>query len=433
MTSRPIVLAIDLGSSSFKAAVYGDAEEPLGEAAVAIEYDRGADGSVELDVRRAEEAFASAASGAIASAGAVASDCAALSITSQAQTYAVVDERGEAKTRFVSWLDARGREDATDIARRLPEFAEHCSFGAVGTGLQITKLVYLARTGAATIAPTDRVWALPAYLAAALTGRPSLDANSAAMTGLYSLRLGTWWPDALDLCGLRPAQLPDLVPVGTPVGRAGDGAARLGVSPGLPLVLAGNDQTAGAYGAGVRPGGDALLTIGSAHVAYAATHDLCDAAPGTARGPFPGGGHYVLASNDGGDVVRWAARTLDGGMTFAEFYRLAASAPPGCDGARFELAPDGGTGTWTGDETPSPANAARAVVEELAHHAFEMASAVLARTGVAGIRLAGGGLRADVWLDALSREFGTPLATTTASPALGAARMAQDALARAEA
>ncbi len=65
------------------------------------------------------------------------------------------------------------------------------------------------------------------------------------MSALFSLELNDWWPAALAAAGVAPAQMPQVVSIGASAGLTTAKAAAFGLPAGIPVILAGNDQTAG--------------------------------------------------------------------------------------------------------------------------------------------------------------------------------------------
>ena len=148
----------------------------------------------------------------------------------------------------------------------------------------------------------------------------------------HSLKSGNWWPAALQACQLR--QPGSIVAFrfrsGSIAAHTTKAAERYGLPAGVPVVLAGNDQTSGAY-ATERPetGNGLLLTLGSAQVVYACLPRMCQQAAQAIliRGPSTGGlGYRMTADNAGGNIVNWAETILSGCETpAAKFYSHAAA------------------------------------------------------------------------------------------------------------
>jgi sugar (pentulose or hexulose) kinase len=256
-----------------------------------------------------------------------------------------------------------------------------------------------------------------------------IDANLAAMSGLYSLAMGRWWPAALRLCGLHEGQMPQLCPIGAVAGHTGAGAAAFGLPAGIPVVSAGNDQTAGAHAAKLSENHGLLITLGTAQTAYVCATKRPPSHPALIRGPFPQGGHYRMAADGyGGNLINWAGTVLAGCGTAEAFFRQAACAPPGCQGLRLELSEAPRQPSWRNiGFHHTPADFARSVLECLAQRVAGM----LRDLGVEAARTktlaAGGGSASPLWVQILSETLGAKVTVTQAQPFLGAARMASTA------
>ncbi len=419
-----MILALDLGSTSFKAALVDRRLRERRFSSRSLRYHYAAGGQVELPVSGVKAALHGAVADALGGdAGAVE----AVAITSQAQTFTLLDARGRPGMPFISWRD--GRPDAVAAARRLqrllPDFGADAGFGQVLSALQIAQLAAL-RPG-----PDARPVLLPSYVLRLLTGELRVDVNQAAMTGLYSLRTGGWNAQALQACGIKVAQLPGLVPVGAVGGVTGRGAGRFGLPAGIPVVLAGNDQTAGAYGAELERRGRVLLSLGTAIAVYACSDSLPAAAPQRIRGPYPGGGYYRMTTDScGGGLITWAQTLLAGCADDDAFFAAASRAPRDARGLRFEPSPESGGGDWHGGGPQhGPGDFARAVLEGLSRRVADRVAELGLSQPPERIRVAGGGSCRRLWLAMIAAQTGLPCsALARATPLRGAARMAVRAL-----
>ena len=423
-----MILAVDLGSTNFKAGVFDRALAVRGSGNSPLQYDHAPGGRVELDAEHVTSAIRRAIRGAIDEADVGPESIRAVSVTSQAQTFTVVDEAGGVKMPFISWLDTRA-QDACESLRRDPalaDFGEHCSFGEMLEVLQICQIRHLQAQQPGAIGPRDRVFSLPTYFARLCTGEAAIDVNLAAMSGLYSLGLEDWWPSALEACGISREQLPKLVAVGSVASQTNRHAGEFGLPRGIPVVLAGNDQTAGAFGADLHERGGLLVTLGTAQTAYACTEGISAPAPAWIRGPYPGGLHYCMAADGcGGGVINWARTVLSGCRTDEAFFDQVDSAEPGCRGLVFDAELPAGRGAWRNiGPHHTPAELARSIVENLVKRMGAMVRRLNAARPGGEILVAGGGSRSATWVRLLSEELGAPLAVTEADPLRGAARMA---------
>ena len=431
-----LILAVDLGSTNFKAAVFDSNLAILGVGSRPLEYRFAPGGCVEIEAEHAVETFEAAVRRAIAEAGISKQDIACIAITSQAQTFTVVDPDGQHKTPFISWQDTQAGETCESLAgtAELADFARHAGFGKLLDALQICQLAHIRRTRPKLIEPGDSVLHLPTFFVRRLIGRSVIDNNLAAMSGLYSLVDGDWWPPALEVFGLDAAQLVSLAPIGSIAGKTQGGCDLL--SAGVPVVLAGNDQTAGAYGATLEEGlqhernGALLLTLGTAQVAYACTDELAQPRGSLVRGPYPHGLYYRLAADScGGSIVNWAKTVLPGCETDAEFFARVAEAQPGCRGLLFDADLPGGRGAWRNLALcHTAADMARAVIESLARRMAEMVDAMNLDLSQLTVLAAGGGSRSQIWVSILSQILGCEIETTEADPLRGAARMGRESL-----
>ena len=292
--------------------------------------------------------------------------------------------------------------------------------------LQLCQAIHLQRSQPTLLAEGNRVLLLPSYIAAVLSGDAVCDTNLAAMSGLYSMQQNDWWPTALKSCGISSGALPELVEVGKVAGATAEHAADLGLPAGIPIVMAGNDQTAGAYGAGVHEDDSVLITLGTCQVAYRAPARAPEVGRSVAAGPFPGGEWYAMAADIcGGNLINWAQTVLSECGTDDSFFAAAASAPPGCDGLSFGIGEDGNDNAWRHVKTGHRStDMARAVVETLVKRMVGLVEALCPEGKPDKFLVGGGGSRSELWTELLSEALGRPLVLTPADPLAGAARMA---------
>ncbi len=431
-----MILAVDLGSTNFKAAVFDRRLAILGVGSRPLEYCFAAGGCVELDTQHVVEAFEAAVRRAIAEADVSAKDISCMAVTSQAQTFTLADPHGRPKMPFISWQDTRAGETCRSLAAtaELADFGRHAGFGQLLDALQVCQLAHIRHARPELIEPGDSVLHLPTFLVRRLIGRSVIDRNLAAMSGLYSLVTNDWWPPALAACGLGVDQLSSLLPIGSVAGRTRAGCDCDLLPEGIPVVLAGNDQTAGAYGAALEEGvadgrqGALLLTLGTAQVAYACTSELAQPSGSLVRGPYPAGLHYRLAADScGGSIVNWAKTVLPNCSTDAEFFARVEEAQPGCRGLEFDADLPDGRGAWRNLALcHDTADMARAVIESLARRMAEMVETMDLDLSESTVLAAGGGSRSKAWVSILSQSLGRPIETTEADPLRGAARMGRE-------
>lgn len=423
-----MILGIDLGSSLFKAVLFDGDGLALGTGAAPVAYLPDLGNRVEMPVMETEEAFRRCIADALAGAGVGAACLTGIAIASQAQTFTVRCPDGVARFPFMSWRDSRCQGD-NGAAAALADFGRHSSCAECVDCLTVAQLEHGRRHATVTVGPEDLVLFLPTWFILQLTGCAVTDTNIAAMSGLYSLQENAWWADALRLCGITPCNLPLLTGIGGVAGRTSEAAAVYGLPPGIPVILAGNDQTAGAYGASIDREQAALITLGTAQVVYVCRRAMPPPSPGVIRGPYPGGLFYQLASDAyGAGTINWACTVLPGCKTPQDLDRAATAAPGDCHGVRF--VPDGpaGSGHWTGTANPGATvgDQARAVFVCLSDRFASMLERMEITEADSKMMVAGGGSRSAPWMECLQTRLGVALSRCAgADPARGAFRMAR--------
>ncbi|MEI6518706.1 MAG: FGGY-family carbohydrate kinase [bacterium] len=421
-------LAIDLGSTSFKAAVFTTDLQRVGSGEERVTHIYPGAGKVELPVDEAVIAFKVCIANAIASAKISPESITAIAITSQAQTFTIMDaDTGKCRISFRSWQDERALPTCQQVQGFAPwnSFSEIAGVSSLLPSLQAAMLLHLTRIENFALSPSDMLMPLPSYFVYLLSGCHVTDNNIAAMSGLYSLSAGTWWKEAVENCGFNTEQLPQLHDIGTVAAITGEMASELGLLSGIPIVLAGNDQTAGAFGAEMSSGG-VLATLGTALVAYKVQDYLPEFNSNriAIRGPYPDGKYFLLATdNNGGNVINWAVAILGYGDDYQKFFTNALSAPHGSNGLVFTPDLTSGIGSWRNlSFYHTRADIARSVMESIVARIGNLIMQ-LQPDKSQPVFLAGGGIKAAGWVDMLAQEIGIAVIPIQADPLLGAARM----------
>ena len=426
MPAMPILLALDVGTTSLKGALFDTSGRPL--AVEAREYDllKPAPDIVELD----PETYWSAARGVIRALlqtarlppGAIA----AAGVTSQGETLIVLDKAGRPLRNAIVWLDNRSREEAGELGRRFPLDTVYRLTGQqeMAPTWTATRILWLKKHEPAVFARAAR-FLLPAdYILFKLTGRCATDPGLNPSTLYFDLVRRAWWPDMLDALEISASQLPDLLAPGEPAGRVtAAAAAETGLPAGIPVSGAPIDQIAGAVGAGNLAPGIVTETTGAA-LAVCATVDkpLYD--------PLKRVGLYCHALPDryallpwvptAGMALRWFRDELAGGASYDTLTAEAAAVPPGSEG--LTLLPH-----FSGAGSPDMNPKARGVLWglTLGHRRGHVVRAILESVAfmlkdnldmleslgprIAEIRSLGGGAKSRLWLrikaDVCQKEF----------------------------
>ncbi len=276
-SGEELLLAIDLGSTSTKAALVDPREGLVARVAAPTPITRGEGGVVEHDpaacVATVEELL-----GRLAERCPNAPRAAGLTVHRSSGLWV---ERGDLAplSPCVSWRDARGAEIVEELAPRRAELeaAAGMPLDAAWTGI---KGAALAR--AAPLPEGAMLLPLGSFVAARLTGRaPGTDPGLANRTFLLDAAGTAWSPLLLDALGLRAEQLPALVP-----SVDDHGAIPWPGGGEVPLRAFCGDQQAAYVGAAGPTATRLVLNVGTAGFAMRAVAAQTAAPAGARRAPL---------------------------------------------------------------------------------------------------------------------------------------------------
>jgi len=396
-----------------------------------------------------------AAFDALASAAAAAPDrsgIAAIGLTGQMHGATLLDARDRPVRPAIIWCDQRTapQRRAMEAQIGLPEIIARTGNPPL-EGFTAPKLLWVRDHEPAVHARIRRLLLPKDFIRLRLTGAALTDVADASGTGLFDVRRRTWSEAMLRDLDLPRTWLADVVESPAVAGRlTADAARRLDLPPGTPVAAGAGDQAAGAVAAGIVAPGDAVVTIGSSGVVFAATaapqidpagrvHTFCHAVPAMWE---------VMGVTQGAGLsLRWFRDTLAGDVRadvpqrgldpYELLTREAATAPPGSRGL-----------VWLpylqGERTPHLDASARGVLFGLttAHARSDVVRAIM--EGVAcslrdclqiirglgirsdAVKIAGGGARSPVWRQIVADVLDVALVIVAEGrgPAFGAALLA---------
>jgi len=436
------ILAVDLGTTAVKAVVFDLAGGVLGEGQQEYPTCHPRPGVAEQEPEDWWMAVAAATRQATASAAGA--RVMAIGLSAQRETVVPVDGAGRPLRPAMVWMDRRSQPQANDLAARLGATAVHSRTGmlpeATFTG---TKLRYLTETEPDVVRQARWFLQPKDYLVLRLTGAPALDPTLASRTLLWSIRDG-WEADLLAWAGIRPDQLPPVVPSGAAPGRlTAKAAATLGLPPGIPVAAGAGDRCCEALGAGVTPvpasqgapGCRVMVSTGTATNVSGVLDRIPSPLVGGVlytRHAVPGQWLAEQGISAGGSVLRWFRDTL-GHVGYDELNRLAGASSPGAGGllilpyfmgARATRWNPTARGAWLGLTLGhTPGDLARSIMEGVALE-VRACLEVLGGAGQAPTELVmlGGGANSPLWCQIKADVTGVPVVVprVTSAACLGA-------------
>jgi gluconokinase len=358
--ATPLVLAIDVGSSAVKAALYDRQARlvrgTLARAPVAVRLT--ADGGAVVDPEAVRRRVEGVVDDVLARAGARVRQIAAVGLDTLAYTTCGVDADGHAVTPLYTYADSRSREDVEALARELDVAAAYHRTGCpLHTAYLPARLRWLRRTHPRW--KEVRRWLdVASHLYGRWFGWPQASAYSmASWSGLLDRVALRWDAPLLRVLGTDEDALPALADYDTAQrGLARPYARRWSALKDVPFFLGVGDGAAANVGSGCVSARRLALTVGTTGaMRVVGAAPVADIPPGlweyrvSAAATLLGG-----ALNEGGDVYAWARAVL----------RL----PParGLERALAALPPDGHGLTvlpfLTGERSPGFSTRARAAI-----------------------------------------------------------------------
>ncbi len=321
---RPLILALDVGSSSVRAALHDRLGRTLIGCAVQVPYawNVAAGGGVRLS----HEALLDLVGGAIDEiatiAGPLAGDVVAAGISCFFHSIVGLDEAGRPITPVLSWADTTSAGEAVALRGRIDPAATHARTGAPVHASYWPARVVRLRMEHARI----QRWAgFPELLAEMLMGRLAMSRSMASGTGLLDRAAGTWSGALIELLDIDPDHLPAIVPDDEPIGRLSGTAARRW--PGFAHVAwfaAWGDGACGNVGLGAVGPGRAALMVGTSGALRVIVPDPAPSIPAGLFAYRLGAGALVGGQlSEGGGMLAWASRLL--GRSLASLERSAAA------------------------------------------------------------------------------------------------------------
>jgi xylulokinase len=446
------VLAIDLGTTALKVALYAPSGALVEEASREYDLSTPHPDWVEMRCETYWDTLVAALADLWGHSAVDRRAVAALAISAQGETLVPVDTGGRPLRDAIVWLDNRAQAEAAELAER---FGSERVYEVTGQPEMLAawpaaKLRWLGAHEPDVVARTHKFLLIEDYLLWRLTGEYVTEGSLVTSTCYWDFREKRWWDDMLTEIGVDAGQLPTFVEPGSPVGPIPpDVAEELGLPADVVVCAGALDQACGAIGAGnVHDGGFSENT--GAAIALCATLDGPRLDPDRQMPCHYHGlpDKYMFHTFTGGGIVlRWfrdafCADMVDaaeeaGDDSYDRLTTMAAEVAPGADGLLMlphlqgAMAPennDDARGVLVGlTLRHGRGHVARAIMESIAFVVRRNVES-MRRLGVPieGIRALGGGSRSSLWKQIEADVLGLPVTTMRQADAgaLGAAMLA---------
>lgn len=449
--STKYVLAIDLGSGSYKAAIVADTGEVVASAEENITTYLLPDGGAEQDPDEWWNGAKKAAQRVIAQSKVLPEDIVAVGCDSQWSVAVPVNRHGEPLMRAVHWLDTRGGRYNRQIMGGFPNIKGYGLFkllkwikltGMVPTYSGVDSLghvLFIKNERPDIYARTHKFLEPMDYLTSRLTGK--ITATQKTMS-IFMVTDNRQWgtleynDELLSLAGVEREKFPDLIPNDGVVGPLDRSVAEeLGLLPSTRVIAGIGDSNASAIGSGAVRDFETIIYIGTSyymncHVPFKKT-DI-NHMMGSLPSPFPSKYMLFAEQGTGGKCVEHFLKNIvypdDEFNTgpkpedaYERFNTIATQAPAGSGGVIFlpwlngSIAPSenfhvrGGYMNISLKTTRS--HMTRAIMEGLAYNnrwVMGAAEKFIGRS-IERFRFSGGGALSDVWAQIHADVLGVPI------------------------
>jgi gluconokinase len=251
---KPLVLSLDVGSSSLRASLFDGAGHSIEGLEIKSNYqlDTTSDGGVEKDPDELLGITCQAIDRLLGLAGPLADQIEAVALDTFWHSLMGIDKDGHSTTPLLTWADTRSAAVARQLSREVDETALHARVGTkIHPSYFPAKLRWLA-AAQPTIFRRTRTWlSFGEYFYLKLFGRTICSISMASGTGLLDQNKRDWDSEALALAGISADQLPPLGDLNTPLkGLLPTYAQRWPGLAKLPWFPAVGDGAAGNLGSG---------------------------------------------------------------------------------------------------------------------------------------------------------------------------------------
>ena len=446
--TKPLILALDMGTSSVRAMLFDSRGRAVPDAEVQTAYVQRTtgDGGVEADAETLLALTVSCLAQLLKKTGKeMLGRVAGVGISCFWHSLVGVGPDARAVTPVYSWADTRSMEQASALHEDINEHAYHARTGCVlHPSYWPAKLRWLQEMQAETYSAVTRWMGFGEYVALRLFGSASCSLSMASGTGLFDQNKADWDAPTLKVLGLTPENLNTLVDRSvSQSGLVKEFEKPLAALQSLPWFPAVGDGACSNIGSGALDASRIAINVGtSGAMRVAVEADHIDISPGLFcyridKQRFLVGGAFA----NGGNVYAWESANLQLGDRKTTARRLAAM-PPDSHGLTVlpfwagERSPGwhvGARGTITGMNLhTTPQDILRASLEAVAYR-FAAVHNVLAQQypSAQEIVASGGALVHDpAWTQIMADVFGVPVTASKVFEASsrGAALLAANSL-----
>lgn len=223
----PLVLALDVGSTASRGAVYDAHGRPVRRRAkVAHSFTTAPDGTSEIDPDQVVEEITTIIDRLTDALGD--RRVAGVATDTFASSMVVVDADGEPLTPCFTYADSRCRKQIAALREELDDEALQQRTGTrVHASYWPARLRWLTDRWPEVTGAAARYLSLGDYVLERLTGTLATGTSTASWTGMVDWHTATWYPELVEITGITPDQLPPIHHLDEPLELQPERAARI--------------------------------------------------------------------------------------------------------------------------------------------------------------------------------------------------------------
>ncbi len=437
LTPSATILVFDLGTTNFKGSLFDANGQLKALARIPTPFTNTRGVHSEVSVPAFDAAIQSLANELRAAAPVDYDAVAAVTFSSQTNSFVLLGPSGEAMTPFIIWNDRRAAaiNPPLEAFTALPDFYARSGVPGLSPEFMVAKLYWHQEETAEMWERVDRILLISDYLTWRFTGRFVTEAGAAGLTGLIDIHTLEWRDDALAILALERDSFCDIVRAGTNLGTVTPTASEaFHLSVDCQFVVGCLDQFAGAIGAGNTKSGDVSETTGTVLATVRCADEFAPVAGSPVFwGPSatPGRYYQMIFGDVSGNLLEAFRNALPEPVDFEVLGDEVANATSG----RLKLPRDLDTPAllelvrcWASTEPRG--EAVRAIFEGVAASLNDQLEQLCGESRPNEIHSVGGAARSKVWMCIKTDILGIPVrAVACPEPtSLGAALLAMHGL-----
>lgn len=413
-------LGIDLGTSYFKAGIFDEQGGLAGLGRCLVNRQTGEGEICELSIAEFWATLCKCINQAVEKAEITSNELVAVSYSSQANSFVLLDETDHPLTPLILWPDKRAGQIPSVLHSLLenPNFLKKTGLGIL-PGLQsmAAKIVWFQENKPEIWEKVNSIASVSDYLTFSLTGQKASDFSTSSMTGLFNLPEEKWWNEALGTLNINKKLLFSPKRTGSFIGTlGGERAIQLGLSADTKFFLGGLDHHMVAVGAGLTSSSHISESTGTVLACVNYRQGFypragINIAPGLRKGYY-----FQMAFNENGaTALEWYQKKFAPGLSIEELLKMAEGIAPGSDGLKASPSVDkfeSLSGFQNMTNKHSHGHFVRAILESTGLSLRDLACSLDKENVSEALIASGGGARSLLWMqikaDTLNKVFIVP-------------------------